>query len=529
MGAVIPIQVTFSEPVTVTGVPQLALNAGSSATAIYTGGNGSSTLTFSYTVASGQTTGDLDYTLTALTLDGGTIEDANGDAASVALPSTGSDGLSTQNIAVVSVSDGFESGDFSALPWQLSSSGASPANWTVQSSVAHSGSCAAESGAIGASSSSTLSVSLTEPAGEFAFWRSVSSASGSGILTFEIDGATVGQWSGTVPWQQAFYWVAGGTHTYAWVYAKDAGTPAGSDAAWLDDVQFLPGATLVVEGTSAADDQFSFDAKGTPLVVTFDGASQSFTTREFNKYVLLGEDGSASATLTGSASGDVALLYANGSGQLQDGAEGYAVSVHGMASIHVNGHEGETAEFFDSPGNDTFYTYADYQNSGEPMAEMLGSYGGGYANTAVGFGANVGNSTNGGSDTAYYYDSPGDDTFVAYDDNDGAPSAEMYGGYGSYGAYQNDGNGFATNVAYSTNGGKDTDYLEVDGLVDNGTYYAYTDYDNSGQPAAGIYGSYPGYGAYAISAIGFPENYGEFNKRRRWHVLSLRLDGQRRA
>ena len=171
VGAVIPIQVTFSEPVTVTGVPQLALNAGSSATAIYTGGNGSSTLTFSYTVASGQTTGDLDYTLTALTLDGGTIEDANGDAASVALPSTGSDGLSTQNIAVVSVSDGFESGDFSALPWQLSSSGASPANWTVQSSVAHSGSCAAESGAIGASSSSTLSVSLTEPAGEFAFWR----------------------------------------------------------------------------------------------------------------------------------------------------------------------------------------------------------------------------------------------------------------------------------------------------------------------------------------------------------------------
>ena len=187
---------------------------------------------------------------------------------------------------------------------------------------------------------------------------------------------------------------------------------------------------------------------------------------------------------------------------------GYTVFVNGMASIHANGHERETAEFSIRPAT-TLYAYADYQNSGEPMAEMLGSYGGGYANTAVGFGANVGNSTNGGSDTAYYYDSPGDDTFVAYDDNDGAPSAEMNGNYGSYGAYQNDGNGFATNIAYSTNGGEDTDYLEVDGLVDNGTYYAYTDYSNSGQPAAGIDGSYAGYGAYASSAIGFPENYGE--------------------
>ena len=298
VGAVIPIQVTFSEPVTVTGVPQLDLNAGISVAAAYTSGSGTSTLAFTYRVAAGQTTGDLDYASTAaLALDGGTIADAAGNAASLALREPGGDALATQDIAVAAVSDGFESGGFTALPWQLSSSGDSPANWTVQSSVVHSGSFAAESGTIGASSSSTLSVSLTEPAGEFAFWRAVSSAAGSGILTFEIDGTPVGQWSGSVPWQQAFFWVAAGTHTYSWVYAKDADTPAGSDAAWLDDVQFLPGTTLVVEGTSAADDQFSFDASGTPLVVTLDGASQSFTTREFNKFVLLGEDGSASAAL----------------------------------------------------------------------------------------------------------------------------------------------------------------------------------------------------------------------------------------
>ena len=146
-GTAIPITVTFSEAVTVTGTPQLALNAGSGATANYTSGSGTSTLTFTYTVAAGQSTSDLDYTSTAaLALNGGTIQDAAGNAAMLTLPATGSDGLATQNIAMVPVSDGFESGDFSALPWQLSSAGTSPANWTVESSVVHAGSYAAQVG-----------------------------------------------------------------------------------------------------------------------------------------------------------------------------------------------------------------------------------------------------------------------------------------------------------------------------------------------------------------------------------------------
>ncbi|MGA2256920.1 MAG: glycoside hydrolase family 18 protein, partial [Thermoguttaceae bacterium] len=45
-GTVIPITVTFGEAVTITGTPQLTLNAGSGATADYTGGSGTSTLTF---------------------------------------------------------------------------------------------------------------------------------------------------------------------------------------------------------------------------------------------------------------------------------------------------------------------------------------------------------------------------------------------------------------------------------------------------------------------------------------------------
>ena len=82
-----------------TGTPQLTLNDG--AMANYASGSGTATLTFSYVVAAGQNTADLDYASTAaLTLNGGSIQDAAGNAALLTLPATGTDGLATQNIAI---------------------------------------------------------------------------------------------------------------------------------------------------------------------------------------------------------------------------------------------------------------------------------------------------------------------------------------------------------------------------------------------------------------------------------------------
>ena len=88
---VIPITVTFSESVTVTGTPQLTLETGSSDAVVnYTSGSGSSVLTFNYTVASGQTSSDLDYVATSsLALNSGTINDVAGNAATLTLASPG--------------------------------------------------------------------------------------------------------------------------------------------------------------------------------------------------------------------------------------------------------------------------------------------------------------------------------------------------------------------------------------------------------------------------------------------------------
>src|SRR4029079_4769573 len=91
VGAVIPVTVTFSEPVTVTGTPQLALNSGG--TANYSSGSGTSTLTFSYTVAAGQNSVDLDYTSSgSLSLNGGTIKDTDSQNANLTLPAPGAAG-----------------------------------------------------------------------------------------------------------------------------------------------------------------------------------------------------------------------------------------------------------------------------------------------------------------------------------------------------------------------------------------------------------------------------------------------------
>ncbi|MBX9625950.1 MAG: PKD domain-containing protein [Gemmataceae bacterium] len=94
-GAVIPVAVTFTQPVTVTGMPKLALNSGG--TAVYASGSGTDTLTFSYTVGAGDAAADLDAaSATALTLNGGSIT-GPGAAADLTLPAPGAAGSLAAN------------------------------------------------------------------------------------------------------------------------------------------------------------------------------------------------------------------------------------------------------------------------------------------------------------------------------------------------------------------------------------------------------------------------------------------------
>ena len=88
MGETIRVQVTFSETVNVSGTPQLTVNIGGTGKpTTYVRGSGTRTLVFGYTVATGDTDTDgIEIAANQLSLNGGTIEDAAGNAASLTYP-----------------------------------------------------------------------------------------------------------------------------------------------------------------------------------------------------------------------------------------------------------------------------------------------------------------------------------------------------------------------------------------------------------------------------------------------------------
>ena len=102
----ISIYVQFSEPVTVTGSPQLTLETGTTDRTINYKATSSSTVEFEYTVQTGDESADLDYVATnSLTLNGGTIKDASGNDAILTLASPGTSGsLSAARAIVINAS-----------------------------------------------------------------------------------------------------------------------------------------------------------------------------------------------------------------------------------------------------------------------------------------------------------------------------------------------------------------------------------------------------------------------------------------
>jgi len=88
VGSPIAITVTFDVAVNVTGTPQLQLETGTTDQfATYASGSGTTALTFNYVVQAGDTSLDLEYlATTALTLNGGTIQDSLTVNADLTLP-----------------------------------------------------------------------------------------------------------------------------------------------------------------------------------------------------------------------------------------------------------------------------------------------------------------------------------------------------------------------------------------------------------------------------------------------------------
>ena len=117
------------------------------------------------------------------------------------------------------------------------------ANWYGQWQYNHDGRAAASSGVIGTNQSSWLQTT-TNGAGSILFWWKASSETNHDFLSFIADGTT-NQISGQADWSQYVYFFGAGSHTFRWLYSKDASGADGTDAGYLDQVQWAgcPAAT----------------------------------------------------------------------------------------------------------------------------------------------------------------------------------------------------------------------------------------------------------------------------------------------
>ena len=112
-GSPLDVKVSFSEDVVVTGNPQVALAIGGNSTyATYHGGRGSSTLTFRYTVVSGDSDENGIEVTSPVELNGGSIEDAAGNASTLSFTPPGLSGVMVETVAPTITSVTVESGSY---------------------------------------------------------------------------------------------------------------------------------------------------------------------------------------------------------------------------------------------------------------------------------------------------------------------------------------------------------------------------------------------------------------------------------
>lgn len=133
--------------------------------------------------------------------------------------------------------DGFESGDFSALPWQRTGQAA----WSITDLQAFDGARSARTGAIAHGGATTLTLAhYTNGTGDLSFRVRTDSEITYDMLKFFVDGELLGSWSGATAWTEFRHELAPGQHSLKWEYRKDSSVSIGEDTAWIDQVD-LPG------------------------------------------------------------------------------------------------------------------------------------------------------------------------------------------------------------------------------------------------------------------------------------------------
>jgi len=138
------------------------------------------------------------------------------------------------------VTEGFETGDFSAFSWVFDGD----ADWSIVQDAVYEGLYSAKSGMINDNQTSELLLNIDVSDGWIiSFYKKVSSESPTYYydgLVFYIDNVEYDRWHGEDDWSEETYLLTAGNHTFKWVYEKDGGTTNGDDCAWIDFITIRP-------------------------------------------------------------------------------------------------------------------------------------------------------------------------------------------------------------------------------------------------------------------------------------------------
>ena len=201
--------------------------------------------------------------ITAVPNTGYSFDLWDGDVVSLANPVSvlvRKDQSLTAHFRPVVYTDGFETGNFSALSW----TNTALIPWIIENTNVAAGNFAARAGVVGPNQTSSLFLGGTYRAGIGGFDYRVSSELGWDFLSFLVDGVQQQQWSGELGWATFSFPLTAGPHLMEWRYSKDPNNNFGFDTAFIDNIN-LP-VVVGVNGSTPAQLKARRQSDGTLFI-----------------------------------------------------------------------------------------------------------------------------------------------------------------------------------------------------------------------------------------------------------------------
>jgi hypothetical protein len=139
------------------------------------------------------------------------------------------------------IRESFESESFKKFPWI----NISKVPWIITETDAYDGVVAAQSGDIGNSSSTSLSIKTYYPEPDsLKFYYKVSSEPSYDFLIFKLNDKEIFKKSGETEWEKKVVAVPAGYNKMEWIYSKDVSKIGGMDYAMIDNIDFAGPGTV---------------------------------------------------------------------------------------------------------------------------------------------------------------------------------------------------------------------------------------------------------------------------------------------